>query len=179
MNFLGVVFTTLTFPGVMVREAAHLFFVRAAKLAIFDVRFLSLRPPYGYVRHEPANHFGLALLDVLGPFFVNSALCLLFCAAAYLPVWQLQIYDLEAYFFYWLGLSLGVHAFPAPEELKHVWRLAPAAARQGSVLAILSYPLIALLALVSAARGLGADRLFGLALGVLAPIALARLFLLA
>lgn len=175
MNFLGVLLTTLTFPGVMVREAAHLFFVRRAKLAIFGVRFLSLTPPYGYVQHEPASHFRLALLEVLGPFCVNSTLCVLFCAAAYLPIWQLQIYDLEAYFFYWLGLSLGVQAFPAREELKHLWRLAPAAARQGSVLALASYPLIALLVMLDVTRALGADRLFGVALGLLVPMAAFRL----
>ena len=173
MNFLGVVFTTLTFPGVMVREAAHLFFVRWARLAIFEVRFLSLKPPYGYVHHEPSPRFGIALVEALGPFFVNSTLCLLFCSAAYLPIFALQIWDPLAWFFYWLGLSLGVQAFPAREELQHLWRLA----RRGGALAVVSYPLLALLLGLNALRPV-ADRAFGLALGVLAPAVLLRLLTL-
>jgi len=169
MNFLGVVFTTLTFPGVMVREAAHLFFVRWAELAIFEVRFLSLTPPYGYVHHEPSPRFGIALVEILGPFLVNSGLCLLFCSAAYLPIFALQIWDPLAWGFYWLGLSLGVQAFPACEELKHLWGLA---GRAGA-LAVVSYPLLALLMGLSALRPV-ADRAFGVALGLLVPIALYR-----
>lgn len=170
MNFLGVVFTTLTFPGVMVREAAHLFFVRWARLAIFEVRFLSLKPPYGYVRHEPSPRFALALVEVLGPFFVNSALCLLFCSTAYLPAFALQIWDPLAWFFYWLGLSFGVQAFPAREELRHLWKLAS----RGGALAIVMYPLLALLLGLSALRPVG-DRAFGLALGLLLPMLAFRL----
>lgn len=170
MNLLGVVFTALTFPGVMVREAAHLFFVRWAKLAIFEVRFLSLTPPYGYVHHEPSRHFASAFAEVLGPFFVNGGLCLLFCSAAYLPIFALQIWDPLAWSFYWLGLSLGVHALPGREELQQLWRLA----RQGGTLPTLSRLVLAPLMMVSALRPV-ADRVLGIALGLLAPMAAYKL----
>jgi hypothetical protein len=55
----------------------------------------------------------------MGPFFINSILCVLFCTAAFLPVWVLNISDPFGYFFAWLGLSMGMNAFPStgrPEE---------------------------------------------------------------
>src|SRR5262245_23054266 len=44
----------------------------------------------------------------MGPFVINSALCVLFCSAAFLPVWVLNIKDPLSWFFYWLGLSIGM-----------------------------------------------------------------------
>jgi hypothetical protein len=175
MNVLGAILVAVTFPGVIVREGAHLFFCRSFHLAIFEVRFLGLKRPFGHVQHERARSFGAALAETLGPFCLNAGLCVMFATAAFLPVWELKIYDPLAYVFYWLGFSFGVHAFPARADLRHLWELTPAAAGRGNVLAVLAYPLVALLYLIDFARPFWADALFGVALAALAPPALFQL----
>jgi hypothetical protein len=175
MITLGIFLTALTFPGVMVREAAHLFFCRLFKLAIFDVRFLELNPPFGHVQHEHPNHFWAAAVETLGPFFLNSGLCILFCWAVFLPVWELRIFDPLAYLFYWLGFSMGVHALPSTDDLKHLWTLTPAAARRGNVLALLLLPVVGALRALEFARALWPGAAYAVALGVGVPLALVRL----
>ena len=83
-------------------------------------------------------------------------------------------FDPLAYFFYWLGLSIGMHAFPSSEDLSHLWQMAPAAVRQGNLLAVLSYPLVGILYVLNALRVVWADLGYGIAVGILGPLALFR-----
>jgi hypothetical protein len=69
-----------------------------------------------------------------------------------------------------LGLSIGMHAFPSTEDLKHIWRLAPRNALRGNPLAILSFPVIAVLYVLNFARFFWADLGYGIAIGILAPL---------
>jgi len=150
----GELIAIVTFPGVIVHEAGHLFFCRLFRLAVFDVRFFRVGNPAGYVIHEKTDDFKVAFFVSLGPFFANTLLCLVFCSAAFLPVWELKVMDPLAYFFYWLGLSIGMHAFPSTGDLKNLWQIAPAQAKQGNLLAMLSLPLIGLLYVLNFLRSL-------------------------
>ncbi len=170
----GFVISLATFPGVIIHEAAHLLFCRLFKLPVFDVKFFQLGNPAGYVIHGQTNDFKATFFVSMGPFFVNTVLCVLFCSAAFLPVWELNANDPLAYFFYWLGLSIGMQAFPSTEDLKHIWKLAPAEVKSGNLLAIISYPIVALLYVLNLARFFWSDLGYGLAVGVLGPIALFR-----
>ncbi len=82
----GPVIAALTFPGVIVHEAAHMLFCRLFGLAVLDVCFMRLGNPAGYVVHEPTERFGAAFLVGIGPFIVNTALCVVFCLPAFIPV---------------------------------------------------------------------------------------------
>jgi hypothetical protein len=170
----GFLISLATFPGVVVHEAAHMLFCRLFDLAIFDVCFFRLGNPAGYVVHEPTRDFKTAFFVSMGPFFLNTLLCVVFCSAAFLPVWELEIADPLAYFFYWLGLSIGMHAFPSPHDLKIVWSLAGQAARQSNPLAIASYPIVAVLMVLSYMRVIWADLGYGIAVGILGPLAIFR-----
>jgi hypothetical protein len=171
----GEIISLLTFPGVIVHEAAHQLFCRITRLAVFDVCYFRWGNPAGYVVHETTPDFYKSFLVSMGPFFVNSVLCVIFCSAAFIPIWELDVFDPLAYFFYWLGLSIGMHAFPSTHDLKAMWGQMPAAARQLNPLAILSYPLVAILYVLNFARVIWADLGYGIAIGVLAPLALFRL----
>jgi hypothetical protein len=168
----GFVIALVTFPGVIIHEAAHLLFCRICKLAVFDVCYFRLKNPAGYVIHEVTDDFSKLFLVGMGPFFVNSVLCVVFCSAAFLPVWELQAADPLAYFFYWLGLSIGMHAFPSSGDLKHIWKLAPVRAKAGNILAMVSLPLVAILYVLNLARFVWADLGYGIAVGILGPLAL-------
>ena len=112
----------------------------------------------------------------MGPFFLNTLLCVLFCTAAFLPVWELKVNDPLAYFFYWLGFSIGMHAFPSTTDLSHLWKAAPELAKKGNWLAILSLPLCAILVVPNYGRVIWADLGYGLAVGVLGPVAIFRAY---
>ena len=168
----GFVIALVTFPGVIVHEAAHLLFCRLCRVAVFKVCFFQLRNPAGYVIHEQTDDFKKTFLISMGPFFINTLLCILFCSAAFLPVWELKINDYLAYFFYWLGLSIGMQAFPSTQDLSHIWKLAPQAVKRGNWLAIVSYPIVILLYPLNFLRIVWADLGYGLAVGVLAPLAI-------
>jgi hypothetical protein len=98
-----------------------------------------------------------------------------FCSAAFLPVWELKVVDPLAYFFYWLGLSIGMHAFPSTTDLSHLWAAAPTLAKKGNLLAIVSLPLAGLLVVLNYARVIWADLGYGIAVGILGPLAIFRL----
>src|SRR5262249_17905164 len=102
----GVLISALTFPGVIVHEAAHMLFCRLLGLAVLDVAVFRLgKTPAGWVVHEPTDRFGVAFFVGMGPFIVNTVLCLVFCAPAFIPVAELELADPLAWFFFWLGIS--------------------------------------------------------------------------
>lgn len=168
----GWLISIATFPGVIIHEAAHFFFCRLFRLAVFDVCFFRFGNPAGYVIHEKTGNFTALFFVSMGPFLINSVLCVLFCTAAFVPVWELKLADPLAWFFYWLGLSIGMQAFPSTEDLKALWQLAPVRAKQGNPLAILSFPLVAILYVANLARVVWADLGYGIAIGILFPIAI-------
>ncbi len=89
----GPVIAALTFPGVIIHEAGHLFFCRLFKLQVFDVCFFRFGNPAGYVIHQQTEDFKAQFFVSMGPFFANTLLCVLFCTAAFLPVWELKVFD--------------------------------------------------------------------------------------
>jgi len=168
----GIVITVLTFPGVIVHEAGHLFFCRLFGLQVYNVCFFQFKNPAGYVVHENTDNFTAQFFVSMGPFFSNTLLCVVFCTAAFLPVWELKIFDPFAYFFYWLGISIGMHAFPSTTDLTHLWAVAPGLAKKGNLLAILSLPLAGILVILNYGRVIWADLGYGILIGVLGPIAI-------
>ena len=171
----GPVVALLTFPGIILHEAAHLFFCRLFRLRVYDARLLRLGNPAGYVIHEKTDNFTALFFVSIGPFAVNTVLCILFCTSAWFSLQGPGANKLLAYFFYWLGLSIGMHAIPSTADLSNLWEITPAKARQGNILAILSLPLVAVLYLVNLGRVVWADLGYGIAVGILGPIALVRL----
>jgi hypothetical protein len=82
--------------------------------------------------------------------------------------------DPIAYFFYWLGLSIGMHAFPSTGDLSNLYEMAPEEAKRWNPLAIISLPLIVILYVLNFARVIWADLGYGIAVGILGPLALFR-----
>ena len=171
----GFVIAALTFPGVVVHETAHLWFCKRFRLAVFDVCFFQFGNPSGYVIHERTDNFTAIFFVSMGPLFINSLGCLLFCSAAFLPVWEFEVADPLFYFFCWLGISLGIHAFPSTADLSNIWSLAKPEAVRGNLLAIISFPIIALFHVLNALRVVWADLAYGVAVGLLAPLAIWKL----
>jgi hypothetical protein len=167
----GWAISLATFPGVIIHEAGHFLFCRIFKVAIFDACFFRVGNPAGYVVHEATQDFTTSFFISMGPFFTNTVLCVVFCSAAFLPVFELKISDPLGWFFFWLGLSIGMHAIPSNQDMKNLWQLAPQAAKRGNVLAIVSYPIVGAVRVLNLLRVVWADLGYGLAVGILGPLA--------
>lgn len=165
----GFLIAALTFPGVIVHEAAHMFFCRWRKVPVFDFCFFRLGNPAGYVVHGPADSFLSTFLISMGPFFINTLLCFLICFPAYLPVHEFHLSHPLSYFLLWLGVSIGMHAIPSTTDAANIWEAAKVAVKKFDPLAIISFPLVVLIFVFNALTVVWADVLYGIAIGVWLP----------
>lgn len=165
----GEFISAITFPGVIVHEAAHMLFCRLSGVAVYDVCFFRFGNPAGYVLHEPIRKFSTALLVCLGPLLVNSLLCLLICFPAFIPY---RLYDRSeplAILLLWLGLSIGMHAFPSTGDAQALWQEAKQALQQHNFLALLAYPLVGLIYLANILSIVWFDAIYAAAIGLGLP----------
>ena len=65
-------------------------------------------------------------------------------------------------------------SFPSTTDLSHLWKQAPALAKKGNLLAIVSLPLAGLLVVLNFLRVVWADLGYGIAVGILGPLAIFR-----
>ena len=165
----GWLIALVTFPGVIVHETAHMLFCKLRGLAILDVCFFRIGNPSGYVIHEQSDNFTSIFLVAVGPLIVNSVLCFLFCFPAFVPVKIFEQKDLISYFLIWMGMSIGMHAFPSTGDAQVLMGSAKKAVRRMNFLAIISYPLVGLIYVVNLLRFFWADYFYGFALGFLLP----------
>ena len=70
----GCLISLLTFPGVIVHEAAHQLMCELCGVAVLDVCYFRPGNPAGYVLHEPTRTPGQQVIIGVGPFFVNTVL---------------------------------------------------------------------------------------------------------
>lgn len=165
----GFLIALLTFPGVIVHEAAHMFFCKMRRVAVFDVCFFRIGNPSGYVIHEEIGDFTSAFLICVGPLFVNSILCVVICFPAFMPVRVFHVEHPLSYFLLWLGVSIGMHAFPSTHDANNLLQHAKQAAKDWNLLALLSFPLVVLIVVANVLSVVWADYLYGLALGLGLP----------
>ena len=165
----GQLVSLATFPGVIVHEVAHMWFCKLRGVAVLDVCFFRVGNPAGYVAHEEIKEFNTAFLVSMGPFIVNSLLCILICLPAFLPIRVFAVESLFSYFLLWLGISIGMHAFPSIGEGHALYQHGRQAASAGSVLAITSLPLVALIYLANIGRVFWLDYIYGAAIGLGLP----------
>ena len=138
----GPLITAITFPGVIVHEAAHMLFCKIRKVMVLEVCFFRFGNPAGYVAHGEVGDFTSAFLISVGPLLVNSLLCVLICLPAYYPMQVFDVTPLHSLFLMWVGLSIGMHAFPSNQDASNLMEHAKIAAKKGNPLAMLSFPLV-------------------------------------
>lgn len=168
----GQVIAIVSFPGIIVHEFAHMIFCRLRKVAILDACYFQVANPPGYVVHEKTQNFYSTFLISMGPFFVNTILCLLICLPAYMPISFFGLSQPFSYFLIWLGVSIGMHAIPSNQDASNVMEQAKENAQKGNVLAILSFPLVGLIYLFNLLRFFWIDALYGAAIGIWVPNAI-------
>src|SRR5215471_7456756 len=171
----GILITLLTFPGVIIHESAHLLFCRLRRVAVFDACFFRVGNPSGYVVHEKVSDFITLWLVSAGPFLVNSILCILLCLPVSVPMEIFGHTDFLSYVLLWLGLSIGMHAFPSTGDANNIWVAAKEAVHRRNILAILSFPLVVIIYAANIGRFIWLDYAYGAAIGLGLPQLLLKL----
>ena len=166
----GLLIAIVTFPGVIVHEVAHQLFCRLRGVPVYDVRYFQFNmKTAGYVLHAPPQDFGTTFLISVGPLVVNTLLCLAICFSASIPYRVFGDRSLQTYFLLWLGVSIGMHAFPSNQDAKHVWSAAKAEIQKKSVLAVLAFPFVILVYVANLLSIIWFDALYGFFIGVILP----------
>jgi hypothetical protein len=166
----GWLIAAVTFPGIIIHEAGHLLFCRLRKVAVLEVCYLRLANPPGYVIHERVENFQSSFLISVGPFILNSVLCFVLCLPALFPIHVFHVDDPLSYLLMYLGIAIGMHAFPSTGDAQGLWAEAQVAAKKGSLLAIASYPIVGLIYVANILRFFWFDAIYGMAVGVGLPL---------
>lgn len=166
----GIVIAILTFPGVIVHEAAHMLFCKLRRVPIFDVKFFQFDMNVaGYVLHAEPDDFTSSFLISIGPFILNSLLCIVICFPAYLPIFLFNDYNFISLFLIWLGVSMGMNAFPSNQDAKIIWERSKKEVGKMNILAIISFPLVILIYIANILKFIWFDAIYGVFIGIVLP----------
>ena len=159
----------MTFPGVILHEAGHMLACKIRHVAVFDVCYFRFGNPVGYVLHEEITDFNTAFLVSIGPFVTNTLMCVLICFPTFLPMRFFGVSSAFSYLLLWLGVSIGMHAFPSTHDARNLFSQAKKAARSGNPLAILSFPLVIAVYIANALSVIWFDYAYGVFVGYYLP----------
>ncbi|ELY87219.1 DUF3267 domain-containing protein [Natrialba taiwanensis] len=171
-----------TAPGVVVHEFAHAITCRAVGVRVHEVVYFRLGDPAGYVRHEQPDRYRDAFLIGVAPFLVNTVVALVACLAfaelatgtgvvsptgggfpAVDPVGVSREMLIGMAALGWLGLAVGMQAFPSTGDANTLWAHARAKWRR-SPLVLLGVPVILVIYVANVLSWLWADVLYAVAL---------------
>ena len=165
----GFLISIATFPGVIVHEFAHMLFCKLRGIAVLDVCFFRFGNPAGYVIHEEISDFKTAFLVSVGPFLINSLFCIFICFPAFIPIKVFGLKQPLSYVLLWLGVSIGMNAFPSTQDARNLFRYAKKAVSSFNLLAILSFPIVVAIYIVNILSFFWVDYLYGIAIGLGLP----------
>lgn len=169
----GFVVSWATFPGTVVHELAHKWACEWRGVTVTDVSYFSLNGSGQVTHHTPTDHRDTILISTAS-FAVNTILsigCYALAALAISGVITNQYTSIAALGFVWLGLSIGMHAFPSAQDLGNVWREVRAHWRR-SMVAALVIPVVILFRIASLLEFFWFDAIYAAALGAATVVAL-------
>lgn len=172
----GFVIALLTFPGVIVHEGAHRFFCDIAKVPVYQVCYIRVGNPAGYVIHGNTDSLRKAFLISVGPLIVNTILCAVICFSAVLPLFFLQerAMNIAHYALAYLGLSIGMHAFPSNVDMKSFMAVMHRTNRRGFLFFVAKF-FQGLIYVANLLRVAWFDLIYAVAVAVALPLLLTRL----
>lgn len=164
----GFLITLATFPGVIVHELAHQLFCRLFKVPVFEVVYIRVGNPAGYVLHERTPNKWHNMMISVGPFIVNTMLGALVALPASLPIFKFDNPMPVDYVLIYLGVSIAMHAFPSTGDAKAIWENLKEEDTSIWVKAV-GYPVIGLIYLGSLGGFFWLDLAYGVAIAVGLP----------
>lgn len=129
---LGFLVAVVTFPGTIVHEYAHKKMCDWTGVDVYEVVYLRLGNPMGYVKHGEVDSFRQSFGITVAPFLINSFIAVLFFSLSALYAVFTGVYEttgdpslvitLPFLGLIWLGFSVGMHAFPSSQDARNLWR---------------------------------------------------------
>ena len=118
-----ILVTIFTFPGIVLRQIAHRFFCDLCGVPVYKVCYFRPANPSGYLINGKVNSLGKAILISFGPLILSSFLCMIITFPFVLPTFVLHssFSNPSLWILGWLGLSIGMHAFPNSHDLKGIY----------------------------------------------------------
>lgn len=171
----GQIISLVTFPGVIVHEAAHQLFCRICRVSVLDTCYFRYGNPCGYVVHEKPDKEYKSIIIGIGPFIVNTVLGALISMPAAIPVITFGTGSFEDYFLIWLGVSIAMHAFPSTGDAANMWQ-AVKSSDTSLILKLISAPIVALIYLGAIGSVIWLDYIYGIAISALIPTILINIF---
>ena len=173
-TLLWLLVRLFTIPGVVVHEFAHKQACELVGVPVLEVVYFRFGDPAGYVRHAQPKRYREAFVVSVAPFLVNTVVAFaifLGLAALVSTTGDLRGASSGTIAFAvglgWLGLSIGMHAFPSTGDANTLWRRSRLEWRQSPTV-LLGIPVIVVIYVANLLSWLWADVLYALGLGVLA-----------
>jgi hypothetical protein len=170
----GWLIALITFPGVVVHEAAHRFFCDLTDTPVYEVSyFRPMGNPAGYVIHGRPRSLRAGLLISGGPLLINTVLCaaLTLSVAYETLVLDAGLSDPVLIFLGWLGYSIGMHAIPSRQDAASFTAQVKEARGQGVTL-LLARAVSGLIALANALRIVWFDAIYAIGVSLAIPVLL-------
>lgn len=173
----GFIIALVTFPGVIVHEFAHYLFCRIFRVAVFEVCFLRVGNPAGYVIHEHPRFAWQSVMIGVGPFFVNTITGAIIGLPAACAVFEFGSHDPFQYILLYIGISIAMHSFPSVGDASSIWETLWGEDSKASLpLKLLVTPVVGLIYLGAAASILWLDAFYGYAVVRFGSSAVLHLF---
>jgi hypothetical protein len=142
-----------------------------ADVPVYDVRYF--KPgvnPAGYVIHGQVSRLKDSFLIAIGPLIVNSLLCAVITYTAVLPIFILSAANVSPIFLFnlWIGLSIGMHAFPSNEDARN-FVMQVSGRQHGGLLLIFSKCFVILLRIANALRFFWIDAFYAIGVSLFLP----------
>ena len=117
----GKIFAFLTFPGVIMHEISHRLMRDFLRIPVYSINYFPTEETQAsQAYHHKAMKLNHNLLICFAPLITNNLLCMLFT----LPVNSMIViardpegFKFSIVFLWWVGISMGVHAFPSYEDI--------------------------------------------------------------
>lgn len=168
----GFVISLATFPGVVVHEFAHEKVCDALGVPVFEVAYFRLGNPAGYVLHAEPERYRDAFAISVAPFLVNTLVAAgLFAIVAIrwgepggLGVATDEL-GAVGWAMVWIGLAVGMHAFPSTGDAGEIWRRTTSEWRSAPMV-LLGLPFVLLIYLANLLSVLWFDAIYALGIFV-------------
>jgi hypothetical protein len=133
----GFLIAIVTFPGVIAHEVGHRFFCDLAGVPVYKVCYFRTGNPSGYVVHATAPSLRASFLITIGPLIVNTVLCAVISFTPIISL-NLDVTDPPGVFLLlvWLGISIGMHAFPSAQDAENFTAAVRACGSRGLLYAV-------------------------------------------
>jgi len=164
----GFLISLVTFPGVIVHEAAHQLMCRLTGTPVLKVCYFRVGTPSGYVIHDQASSGWKHFLISVAPFLINSIVGMLIClpvALARVESTPMEPLDL---LLGWLGLSVAMHSFPSTGDASSLWA-ALKGPKSSWLLRIIGYPVVGVIYIGAALSVVWFDAIYAFMICFAAP----------